>query len=128
MTIMTYRHETQRYTYPGSNVMLDLKSQANAALDKAEKFSDLALETFCYLAGRWEDEQRYEDIADYAQALTPFADQVKIGISKMTKSPFGAVLLIDGWRVNYKLVKGDLKIQIDQRQWRKRQAAVLKPN
>ena len=49
-----------------------------------------------YLFGRWLDEQKYEDIVDYA---IPFADVLKpfgVVVVRMTKRPFGVIFTLNG--------------------------------
>jgi len=48
------------------------------------------------LAARWQDEQQYEDIADYAKPLEAAASKHGVKIVKMHGRPFGVTLNVNG--------------------------------
>lgn len=56
---------------------------------EALAFWNAAGDMMAQLAGRWLDEQEYEDIADYATPLRPIAERCGVTITGMTRRPFG---------------------------------------
>ncbi len=56
-----------------------------------QDFYQEAQETMCNLAGRWQDESEYEDIADYQKVIEPLAAKHGLKIVRMQKRPFGVI-------------------------------------
>jgi hypothetical protein len=61
----------------------------------AKLFTDLE-SLMAQLWARWQDEQQYEDINDYAKPLTGTVEAVGGKIVKMTKRPFGFHFTLGG--------------------------------
>ncbi len=62
----------------------------------AARFFDETCKLMGMLAGRWQDEQKYEDIADYAKPLVVVAERHGVTEIKMMKQPFGCTFKADG--------------------------------
>lgn len=62
---------------------------------KAAAFFEAAQDLFSTLYCRWQDEQEYEDINDYAQPLQAIAAKHGVTITKMNKRPFGCNFTTD---------------------------------
>ena len=61
---------------------------------QAISFLKQSAESLGLLWGRWHDEQKYEDINDYAKPLEPIAAACGVQIEKMTKHPFGCIFTV----------------------------------
>ena len=57
--------------------------------NKAREIFQSLQSTMQYLAGRWEDEKRYEDIRQYADVINNALKPFDITVSAMVKRPFG---------------------------------------
>lgn len=64
---------------------------------ESEEISNLV----CDLAMRWQDEQFYEDIADYQKQIQTAADKFGIRLRMMTKQPFGFIFTSNGKSYRY---------------------------
>lgn len=74
------------------------RSSGDPGTPQAVAFYEKAQPTMEYLAGRWQDEREYEDIADYAKPLQKLAKAAGVEIVKMTKRPFGCIFTVGGKR------------------------------
>ena len=65
-----------------------IKTTSASDIARIDQMIDVLQNKMIYLAGRWWDEQEYEDINDYAAHLM---GQLPAGftLTKMTKRPFG---------------------------------------
>lgn len=69
---------------------------ANESSQRAGAFFKAVQETLGYLYSRWQDEQEYENIADYQLPLKKIDQEHGVVITKMNKRPFGLVFQADG--------------------------------
>lgn len=64
--------------------------------------NEKAINTFCYLYGRWQDEKEYEDFNDYIKAMMNFMPNGAT-LVKGTKRPFGVVINYGGATIHIAL-------------------------
>jgi hypothetical protein len=55
-------------------------------------------QTLDYLYSRWQDEKEYENINDYAKPMNRHFERHGLTLEKMTKRPFGCIVVINGKR------------------------------
>lgn len=77
--------------------MINAQDQSQSASD----FINASADRLGYLACRWQDESKYEDIKDYQKNLQTIADKYGVIIVKMIKRPFGCDFTADGRRFRY---------------------------
>jgi len=73
-----------------------MKTQKTNITPEAVKFFNDSAEMIIELYLRWQDEKDYENIADYADALDPMAEEAGVVIVKMNKRPFGCNFTVSG--------------------------------
>lgn len=77
--------------------MINAQDQSQSASD----FFNASADRLGYLACRWQDESKYEDIKDYQKNLQTIADRYGVIVVKMIKRPFGCEFTADGRRFRY---------------------------
>lgn len=66
------------------------------ATPEALAFYRAAQHTLTYLAGRWRDESKYENIDLYLLPLSEIANKAGVVLAGMTKRPFGVLFRVGG--------------------------------
>jgi hypothetical protein len=70
------------------------KQLIQSVTPQAVEFSNKAGKILLPLWERWQDESKYENIADYAAPLQATATACDVTIEKMTARPFGCVFTV----------------------------------